>query len=434
MMENSKASDYMAYKWVSFFSHKPRRLHITVCLTSYLLSLFVQDATVCALMIPLSRGIVQVLENISIGHLYDETIEVKEDQPATPTKLTIGFLLGVAFSTHIGGIATLSGSDTGYKLKELHDEIMPGAKGGPITYGTYLAIAGPLSFILFLITLVHLQVICLGLFRRNSPTNLLYDNEASKNAVKVALDELPPMDLHQAMAITFWIFCYVLTFFLKPIFMPGIAESISGVVVKHSAIGMLICLFLFYLPNAADFLPYFICRRPKSYRTIPSLLRWGVTQAAMPWNYFFIHGSSMGMATGMRRTQWQACVNVFSNLNAQLQVILWVLAVGGMSVIGKSHLVAEFFIPWSMFLNSSALPHPGQLMYAIAFACRMTFFLPISSVSNCFACSWVNIKAKHVMMASALPVLAGLVLSIIFTIAFVPLLHRGFGDIMASAT
>ncbi|KAI9578712.1 hypothetical protein GQX74_009286 [Glossina fuscipes] len=426
-LESSNASAYIAYKWVSSFSHEPRRLHITICLMSYLLSLCVQDAIVCALMIPLSRGIVQVLENISIGHLYNETIEVKEDQPATPTRLTIGFLLGVAFSTHIGGLATLSGSDTGYKLKMLYDDIIPGAKSGPITYVTYLAIAGPLSFILFLITLVYLQVIYLGLFRRNSPTNLMYDNEASKDAIKVALDELPSMDLHQAMAITFWVFCYVLTFFLKPMFMPGIAESISRVVVKHSAAAMLICLFLFYLPNAVDFLPYFICRKPKSYKTILSLLRWNSAQTTMPWNYFLVHECKF-----LKPRQQHG--NGSSNLNAQLQVALWVLTVGSISVIGKNYLVADFFIPWSMFLNSSALPHPGQLMYAIALACRMTFFLPVSSVSNCFACGWMNIRAKDVMMASAVPILAGLILSIIFTVAFVPLLHHDFGNIMDSAT
>uniref|UniRef100_A0A1A9WK63 Citrate transporter-like domain-containing protein n=1 Tax=Glossina brevipalpis TaxID=37001 RepID=A0A1A9WK63_9MUSC len=429
-LENSKACDYMAYKWVSFFSHKPRRLHISVCLVSYVLSLCVQDAIVCALMIPLSRGIVQALENISIGHVYDETIEVQEDRPAYPTKLTIGFLLGAAFSVHIGGIATLSGSDVGYTLQDLYFGIIPGAKGGPITYMTYLAIAAPFSIILFILNLIYLQVIFLGLFRKNSPTNLMYDDQASKDAIKAAISELPPMNLHQQMSIAFWIVLYVSAFFLRPVFMPGIADLISGVVVKHSAILMLISLFLFYLPKAADCCPYFICRKPKSYATIPSILGWNTAQKTMPWNYFFIYSGSMAMGFGMKRTQWQECVNWFKGLNAALQIILWILTVGGISVIGSDFLIADLFIPWAVRQNFDSLPHPGVLMYAIALGCRATFFLPVSSVSNCFACGWMNIRARDVMLASIVPVLVGLLLSFVFVIALVPLVHPAFREVM----
>lgn len=55
------------------------RLHIFLVLTSYVLSIFLPNAAVCCLMLPLAKCILQTLESMNIGRQEEER-ELVEDE------------------------------------------------------------------------------------------------------------------------------------------------------------------------------------------------------------------------------------------------------------------------------------------------------------------------------------------------------------------
>lgn len=70
------------------------------------------------------------------------------------------------------------------------------------------------------------------------------------------------------------------------------------------------------------------------------------------------------------------------------------------TIMGSNQLVAEIMLNMSLKVlkdNSSAL-----LLYPITWSCCLTFLLPVSSLANCFAGGWGDLRAKEMVSGEKL--------------------------------
>ena len=86
---------------------------------AYLLSSFLPAAFVSALMFPVTRQMLTMLNDISVCKDFDETIELKDDELPYPSKAARAIYIGVAYAIDIGSMSTVISQDAGIKFRNL---------------------------------------------------------------------------------------------------------------------------------------------------------------------------------------------------------------------------------------------------------------------------------------------------------------------------
>ena len=163
-IEKAELHKRIALRVLRAVGTQPRRLYLGFMLSCGFLSMWISNTATTAMMIPIARTLIASIEQADDVASSDEPDDAPpaaspasaspspSSSPSRPTPLqlyTKGLLLSIAYSSSIGGIATLTGTGPNLVLSGAVPSIFPGAP--PISFIKWMVFACPISLTLMVI-------------------------------------------------------------------------------------------------------------------------------------------------------------------------------------------------------------------------------------------------------------------------------------------
>ncbi|KAM3955746.1 protein I'm not dead yet-like [Aphomia sociella] len=129
-IEQSRVHRRLALKLLLTIGYSHYKLSFFLFFSTMCLSMWFSNIVACGLMMPLVKAILDELEKMGILDMY-QTIEKSKQaisrRPSNsrPTDVTVFYFLGVAYSSSIGAMATIIGSQSNQILKRYCETIFP---------------------------------------------------------------------------------------------------------------------------------------------------------------------------------------------------------------------------------------------------------------------------------------------------------------------
>nr|XP_019934172.1 PREDICTED: solute carrier family 13 member 1 [Paralichthys olivaceus] len=217
--------------------------------------------------------------------------------PAAPSRTKQDLMMckamsiGIAYSSNIGGIATLPGTSPNLIFSEYLNKIYPNCNC--INFGNWLLLCLPISVIVLLLTWIWLYWLFIG-----SDFRFLWRcggerSEKEKAARKVIEEEyklLGPMSSQEIVTAVVFLLMVLLWLTRSPGFMPGWASLFphhSGHI-TDATVALLLGLSFFILPANGP------------SRKYEAMISWKEFQASMPWKVALLVGGGFALAEGTK--------------------------------------------------------------------------------------------------------------------------------------
>ncbi|XP_047538568.1 protein I'm not dead yet-like [Vanessa atalanta] len=154
-IEHSILHRRIAIKILLLFGCSHYRLSFLLFFSTMVLSMWCTNSIACGLMMPLVRAILKELEHMGILDVFEtagviQTYKHKDKTPQRPTDFTIFYFLGIAYSSSIGGMATIIGSETNKIFKNYCEVIFPRSPTIEVPQLMLLTLPGVLIMEMFL--------------------------------------------------------------------------------------------------------------------------------------------------------------------------------------------------------------------------------------------------------------------------------------------
>ncbi|TMW54424.1 hypothetical protein DOY81_000416, partial [Sarcophaga bullata] len=378
---------------------------------AYVMSSFLPAAFVSALMFPVTRQVMTMLNDISVCKDVDETIELKDDELPYPSKAATAMYIGVAYAIDIGSMNTLISQDAGIVLRNLmaNDTCSVALEAlKDNLHMKYAFMSLNVSLLLLCFTMAYLLLIYMGLFRKESAAaqQIAYDKGAARGALDAVGGDLPRYNAYMILAKIFYFLSLI-----GVAVVTLLAFEVDGRRVGISACAMFLALLYFIMPRNFDFCNYFKCSKPSEYLAAPSLLPWSIANRMTPWRYIWAFGSTSAIGLTMKDSALHMFVgdNIIDYKDFMLQRLCVICMTMLMTQIGSINYVTEIMIRLSTQIKIGE-NSPASLFYPIIWSSCLTFFLPVSSVANSYASGWGNLRAKDMIVSSIGPLIFGFIL------------------------
>lgn len=365
-MEASGLHRRVALTIISHFGTGSERLVLGFMLASGFLSMWINNTATTAMMLPIA---------IAVSKLFGEADGVEEgpiDPKSPDAQLGICLMLGIAWASSIGGVATLIGTAPNLVLSAAAEELL----GIQISFGAWMLVGLPVAAIMLPFTWILLV-------RFTNRPGAIPAGAADLLAERKAA--LGPRSRHETFVAVVFVLTAIAWVMRQPkdlgfMTIPGITTYFPEV--RDSTIAMLSALVLFLLPL--------------DFRKGRFTLEWHQART-IPWGVLILFGGGLSLARAMDQTGLAAEIgSIFANLEG---VSPWI-------IFG---LIATIFVFMTEFTSNTAtstmampilagaaigLGQPALvLMATAAMSASMAFMLPVGTPPNAmvFASGYVTI-------------------------------------------
>lgn len=334
---------------VALTGDNPRRIIGGFMIAGAFLSMWISNSATAIMMLPVALA---VSRRMAVG--AEETESSKRFEKA--------LLLGIAYSTSIGGVGTLIGTPPNLVLAAASEEIL----GQPIDFAQWLAVGIPLVAVLLPLSWLYLTRIAFSL-DSSSRGNL-------QEHIRGELNKLGRISPAERLVLVVFL-CTAMGWIFRS------TKEVGGVVIfgldtifpniKDSTIAVAAAIILFALPGGA-------------LRAKP-VLTWEEAKR-VPWDVILLFGGGLCLAKSF---QISGLAQDFASALAsggELSLFLIVaLVVGGtvfLTELTSNTATAAMLMP---LLAAAALAgghDPRGLMVAGAVACSFAFCLPVATPPN----------------------------------------------------
>ncbi|KAH8420719.1 hypothetical protein KR222_003119, partial [Zaprionus bogoriensis] len=441
-----------------------RRLHFGIIMVTVLISMWLSNSATTAMMCPIVKAVLNEMNSQSVFEVYmsQEEEPVEEGDSPHPSKISMAFYFGIAYSSTIGGCGTLIGTGTNLTFKGLYETRFPHSKE-KVDFPIFMAYAMPLvTMANAILVFITLQITHMGLLRPKSKVGQeiargSVKKDVVKRVVSERYDELGPWTCHEIQVLIVFLVMIALLLTHKPGFMKGWADIINAKNIGSSTPVMLSVFILFALPTQYTFFKYCCGSAPFTGRTMDACLSWVYVHRQMPWGLCFL--------LGMFRLAFNVCMygilqnGVFIRVGGGFSLAEGSRASGMAKLLGDSmsfvsglheYLVVAIALAFSFFCTTFAsnvaicnilIPvycelvsyiyisiymnitiiyyelsvfqalaikmHPLLLTLPSMLAISMSYFLPVSTPPNAIVCAYANIKTKYLALAGIMPTVWG---------------------------
>ena len=336
----------------------PRRLVLGFMVAGAGLSLWISNTATTLMMLPIAAAV--------LAQVQDRATTAEER--ATARRLGTTLMLGIAYSSSIGGLGTPIGTPPNNIFLGVYSDTFPDAPA--ISFFGWMRMAIPLVLV-FLPLVWWYLVTFVGRLPRGG-------KEAGREAVEGARRALGRMSTpEKRVAVVFaltaagWIFREPIPLGDLGVAIPGWAPLLGiSTLVDDSTVAMAGALLLFMLP-AGD--------------SDERLLDWG-TAVTIPWGLLLLFGGGIAIAAGFKATGLSAFVGqALAGLTAVPPIVLLLLValvVTFLTEVTSNTATANILLPiMAATAKVSGLP-PLALMLTVTLSASCAFMLPVATAPN----------------------------------------------------
>lgn len=313
-------------------------------LVSYVLSMWVSNSVTVAMLLPLTIGVLQLIQDPAAG---------KSSAPY--------FLLGIAYSASIGGVSTIIGSPpnligVNYLAKE----------GISIDFLQWMMMAMPISLSIYAFMLVYVR----WYFKKFN-----FSSAGIRAYVETQSRQQPPIS--KGELITMGVFMVAVVLWLTPgvfnLLGMEAAYTFMSTYFAESTVAVLAALLLFVIPPGQE-------NGGEGTLTVSDLVR-------IDWDTILLFGG--GMALGQLVVSSGLADVIGASITSfvdpgQLLILVFVLVAGVVMIteVSSNTAIAITFVPIIIgILNQLQLPELYPVL-GVVIACSMAFMLPVATPPN----------------------------------------------------
>jgi len=351
-------------------------------LITSLLSMWMSNTSIALLMLPVGISVIEKLKEI-----YGE----KEIG-----RFKTGLLLGIAYASSIGGMATLIGTPTNLVFVKVYQSHFP--DGANINFTNWLIFAFPIYFILIIAAFFILY----SFFRPNKKLEIIdssFFHIENMKLGKVTYEQ-------KVVLVVFFLFALLMIFRADIVIgsfrIPGWSTIFSNSnYIIDSVVAVFVSVLLFVIPS----------------KNIPNtaIMDWN-TASRIPWGIILLFGGGFALEKGFDISGLTLWFATKIDLLSGYHVIIIILAACLFSLLMTQLLtnvtVVQALLPLCVALSVSLKINPLYLMLPITFCASAAFMLPISTPPNTILFGTGQVKMKEMLLPGLiLVVISGLVIS-----------------------
>ncbi|BFZ04491.1 hypothetical protein BsWGS_07530 [Bradybaena similaris] len=440
----------LALRTLTLVGPEAKWLLLGVMLPTWFLSMWMSNTATTAMMMPIVTAIllqikechlqdnqeemmiinrsvsavaVEGSENDGLGRNTTTKIEMKEESAtanrAEKEKKFLSFAktfsLAVAFSSNIGGMATLTGTPPNVIFKGLADGIyLKNNAKNPVDFANWLIVGIPIAVILFVFLWIWLLLYSEGLrclqFWKKDTTSY----EKVRTSLREEYKHMGPLTFPEAVVLANFVLLAILWVTRKPGFVPGWSDLFYPGYVGDSTPAIAISILLFILParsptkmwqiqtKSAD-----ISGSSEEYPVYEPLLDWATVHKKMAWGVLLLMGGGFAMAEACEVSGLSSWVS--DNLESLAWLPVWTTAlllsviVAAITQVTSNAATTTLFVPIVGDLASKMGINPLYFMIPCTVSSSLAFLLPVATPPNAivFAAGYLQVKD---MVLAGLPV------------------------------
>ncbi|HEY9052916.1 MAG TPA: SLC13 family permease [Gammaproteobacteria bacterium] len=360
----------------------PERIVLGFMLATAFLSAWISNTATAMMMVTIGLAVIR-------QSLPAETT-AQGETCSSPFATTL--MLGIAYASSIGGVATLIGTPPNAILAG----VIESSYGYKIGFAEWMLFGVPLSAVMLAITWFYLTRVGFHCEFRELP--------GGKQAIRQQLVNLGPMSLAEKK---------VLSVFL----LVAIGWIVRGLIdidvfkqLNDSSIAMMGALLLFIIPA--------------NFSKGEFLLDWQ-TARNIPWDIIILFGGGFALASGFVSsglTEWLASQLIgLQGMNIIITVATIVALVIMLTEVTSNTATASMLLPIVGAFAIAVQVHPMYLMSAVALAASFAFMLPVATPPNAIVFSSRQITVPQMARAGIWLNILGVILITLFVIILLPL-------------
>lgn len=354
----------IALSIINVFGTSRQKIVLSMMIATAFVSMWIANVTTALMMLPIAMAIVAK---------DDQSAQINPNQ-----NFGTALMLGIAYASSIGGLATLIGSPTNMIFVGIFDRLFPTAP--PVTFFTWLKVGIP-------IVIVFIPVFWYFMIRYFNVQGNLSNNLTIIKEELNALGKMKPGErrvLYLAIAIVLgWVFKDDLAF--NTFTIPGWTSlvGLSGAV-HDTTIAMAGAVVLFALPDGNG----------------KRLITWK-DASQVPWGVVMIVGGGYAVAAGFVSTglaDWLGEQLTFINGFPFFVILIIVLAfVLTFTEFNSNTATANILLPILASTALAAHVNPLIIMIPATIACSCAFMMPAATGPNTVVLASERVSVSQMM-------------------------------------
>ncbi len=386
----------IAVEIVKIFGVSHARILFGFMSASAFLAMWMSNTATTMMMVPIVLSVVAELEN-AVGK-------------KAMGKYATGLFLGLAYSSSIGGVATLVGTPPNMVFVKILKITFPHAP--EISFSDWMIFGLPTSILMFIVCFILIYYMFRPAEKWEIDKKIFTD--IGKNLGKPKFEEKVIIVLFALMGLL-WIFRKTLT--IGSLTIPGWSSLF-----KHpeyfndGVVAIFIAVLLFLIPSK---------NKPGSM-----LLDWSCAKE-IPWGIVLLFGGGFALANGFVKSglsRWIATsLGGLVNLHPFILILIVALVVSLLTQVTSNTATTQILLPVLAGTAVAANLNPLMLMLPATMAASLAFMTPVATPPNAIVFSTERIKMKDMLFAGLILNIVGIII-ITFMVYFVAeaLLHIDF--------
>ena len=369
-MQNWNLHKRIALKILMLTGTKPSKILLGFMLATSFLSMWISNTATTMMMLPILLSVVLSLEEIF-------------DKKAIQ-QYSIALLLGTAYSSSIGGIATLIGTPPNPIFVRIYAINFPEA--AEISFSQWMIFALPVSIIMFVLVFVLLY------FTFVIKQNKIWGNKPSPVNFKMEYKKLGKASYEEKWMLVLFISAALLWMTRSQLevgnfHFKGWASIFPWPkYFNDGTVAMFIGILLFLIPSKTQ----------KGEK----LLNW-IKMRELPWNIIILFGGGFALAEGFKSSGLSEYIGEalesYTHINPFLLILLITSIMVFLTEFTSNSASTTMLLPILASLAITAHIHPLMLMIPATISASMAFMLPVATPPNAIIFSSKRLHIKDMM-------------------------------------
>ena len=371
----------IASRTLMFFGQGTFQILAGFMLVTSLLSMWMSNTSIALLMLPIGISVIEKL------------IEIYGEKELG--RFNAGLLLGIAYASSIGGMATLIGTPTNLVFLKIYESHF---KNGPtINFANWMVFAFPIYVVLIIAAFLILYFF----FKPKKKLEII-----DSTFFQIENMKLGKVTYEQKVVLFVFLLFAILMIFRADIVIgtyriPGWSNMFSkSYYIIDAVVAVFISVLLFIIPS----------------KNIPgsTIMDWN-TASRIPWGIILLFGGGFALEKGFEvsgLTLWFATkIDLLSGNHIIIIILAACFIALLMTQLVANVTVVQALLPLCVALSISLKINPLYLMLPITFSASAAFMLPISTPPNAILLATGQIKMKEMLLPGIiLVVISGLVI------------------------
>jgi len=353
----------IALRIILTLGSRPMRLLLGFMTATWFLSMWISNTATTMMMVPMALAIILQLED----QFGKETI----------AHYAIGLLLGVAYSSSIGGIATIIGTPPNLAFRRIFALTFPAAP--EVTFVGWFVFALPLSVVFLLI--------CWRILGYSYARGMTLDVDDG-DLFRREYDKLGPVSYEERVVLGLFGLLVCLWMFRRDLFfIPGWSGLLPDPAMAFDGTAaIIVALLLFLLPSRS---------RPGE-----RLMNWR-TAVKLNWGIVILFGGGFALAGGFTVSGLSAWMGgrlaAFAGLPPLLLVLITCTALTFLTELTSNAATTQMALPVLASLAVAIEVNPLLLMVPATLSASCAFMLPVATPPNAIAFGTGDLPIKEMV-------------------------------------